>query len=784
MKSVPPFNGTVEERVENQSFDRFYGVAEMLNSTTKFVATFILAPGGVSLQAVPQNSTLYYYDFLAYDNDTGDPPVLESIDTAQIAVLGPLYHGIPPIDAGWQLVVRNPVYNVTNISHGSRNNFWGFVFIVQDVDAMMDANRIDEKTREKELDYLIYTTERATNKIFPIRYSVKSNPTQEELQHFIMTGTNRTVLRSRIRWYLCMRTTYHEPLLSRSVTVVIVVSAVISSIFVFLIGASVVLTCLREYDGRDHAPKMAPFAMAIIGPCSGELLWELAPDHMVQVSDRLAEVQWREIVRHRAYRGIQMHPYTTTIITRTVDAAVQLCFDILEELQAQPIDGPLRHILGEDGRLLIACTVHWCTDATVRVETVSGSMRYEGPDVVYGGRMWVFAAPNEVSISRAARDAAVNMRDTQVHPLGSVFIRGVAERQDLFTITDPQNKRLREASTLARGRKRQSVQMVASSMEGTLEGNPLSIGAELLARGGHYHSNNSMTSAEVNEVLPADSSMGAVESGGALRRASDALRGLKGPNQINVPSSLVELLPTDSLQPLQEGAGTSTPPRTPLASLTVRIMSDENSSKSRSSGRQKQGQNASSAERSLSGGRRCGEEERRGSKNFELGAGLTVTSPKLRDKRPHDGDFLTEALLHPKIPTSLDMHLRAVFEQQSVVLDLSYDSVRTIVFYFHSSFKLLLKPLAGPERSNIFRRFVSAFGVPRQNILEHLAVRCALRHIQQLEETRSLLWNCEQQMRLQMLMRRPDESSTGFGSSDNNFMNNDSMRDSASGSIT
>lgn len=57
-----------------------------------------------------------------------------------------------------------------------------------------------------------------------------------------------------------------------------------------------------------------------------------------------------------------------------------------------------------------------------------------------------------------------------------------------------------------------------------------------------------------------------------------------------------------------------------------------------------------------------------------------------------------------------------------------------MVYYFYCSFKLLFRPLAVPERNNLYRRFITAFGVPMKGILYHLAARCTIRYLQQQQE--------------------------------------------------
>ncbi|KAL7711082.1 hypothetical protein N2W54_001765 [Lotmaria passim] len=120
----------------------------------------------------------------------------------------------------------------------------------------------------------------------------------------------------------------------------------------------------------------------------------------------------------------------------------------------------------------------------------------------------------------------------------------------------------------------------------------------------------------------------------------------------------------------------------------------------------------------------------------ELGPSHPMTMAMRRSSLVIEGDGVTRALLRPFIPHALDVALHVAFDYQSITLGMTYDSVRVLVYYFYSSYKILFRPLAAPERHNIYRRLVTAFGVPQQGILEHLAARCAIRCLQQSAKPR------------------------------------------------
>ncbi|RNF02052.1 uncharacterized protein Tco025E_08463 [Trypanosoma conorhini] len=796
MKVLPPFNASVEERIKNQSFAGFHLAASYLNSS-RHLALQALAPGGVALHLFPDIDSLRLRDFLN-DDSMGSPTPIQTVDTARTAILGPLHRAISCLNVTWQVVVRDPIYNATTVAEESRKNFWGFSIAVLNLDAVMDQNIHERELAAKKMGYLIYLVE-DSNRIIPIRYYEAKNLTEAELHNFIATGTSRPLWDKERPFYVCLRGIHPDANPTKTAVALIVVIAVFLSILVFMVGACVVLICLKEYDGVAHAPKAAPFALAIIGLCNAEQLWELAPDRMVGVSERLAVLQKRHIIRYNVYEAMQLHPYSTTVAARSIGAAVRMCFSLIEELQSQPIDEPLRELLGEDGGLSLACAVHWCTDATVRAQSGSDTVRYEGPDVVYCGRMWVFAAPNKVSISRAAREAAAQMEGVSVSPLASVFLRGVEERQDLFTITNPQSKRLAEASRCARRRRGPNRPRRSNTTELSSDGNPLSLGREAFASSsvcpagahevrGAAASNASPThfSREVPEARGVRGGNAVPACGGAPseRGATEAKRGHnKRSSQCHGFTTLVELVPTDGIC-LGDAAGAeevATPLSLPLRFELSRAPAEEGHARVHAAAAEEEQQGRIMRKGDGHGPITRSNVASWGARRFRpedknsLGSSLSCSDGyHLED--PHEGDIVTEALRRPTIPTFVDAHLRAVFEQQSVILDFNYNSVRTVVFYFYSAFKLLLKPLAAPERNNIFRRLVTAFGIPNENILEHLAVRCVLRYIRQSDEARSMLWNCEQQMRLRFLadgagasLAMVDDSSSANTMSDESF---------------
>lgn len=119
------------------------------------------------------------------------------------------------------------------------------------------------------------------------------------------------------------------------------------------------------------------------------------------------------------------------------------------------------------------------------------------------------------------------------------------------------------------------------------------------------------------------------------------------------------------------------------------------------------------------------------------GTGTTAESGDGEDE--DSASALISALLHPAVPLWMNVTLRAAYEHQALDVDISYDSVRILVYYFFVNYKLLFWPLGTQERASIYKRLTAVFGVPQHNTLEHLAAQCSLHYMKYNEEARAFL---------------------------------------------
>ncbi|KPI86300.1 hypothetical protein ABL78_4647 [Leptomonas seymouri] len=1037
MKTLPNMNGTKEKRVEGQYFPDFQSYAKLVNSSTVSIAVFLTAPGGVTYQFFPKEygAALSNWDLLEGEQQhphlnfqaMRQRSMWDAINSGKLSIAGPYRTKNLPfleivaskssITLGsamggetWWIDLRQPVYKATADATISISTFWGFAMAALDVIDLLEDNQFEETMRENDMEYIVYTHNKQHDCIVVVSsWPQESDCTVPFMRDFIQTATVHDVLDDQLAWKVAVRSSKRGKQLTAHLRVIIVLASVLGTVGVFALVLYLIILCTRVYDGTVHAPKQAPFAMLTVGPCRGEELWDLASDQMVAVTDRLGKVLAHQMVRHRAYQIQQVHPLTTSYVTRTVSAAVQMAFDMIEELHRRPIDDALRHLLGDDGRLLLSYAVHWCNDAVVQLDTVEGGYRYEGPDVVYGGRMWVFAAPSVVTVSPTALSVSQDIPHLQYKLFDSVFLRGVTERQDLYVVFDPTNQKLCEAEALAAEqvrRARQSQRRAAESKSSDTnsnkghnlysfnhngdDGSNLDIGSF----GGYPHPHSGGSSGEGGGNRGSPDANGNAHSGSnsstplsGLRPRTAAAHITKKDGAVGitsaaltpviVPSSVMSPpLPAQRIGPAVEAA--SNPlvlSATDIAALPERWMvprlgewSDTSSNYEDAKEGDDEGKSCSfpalSDEETLYAGNKTTEAfaesqadtgkssntepQQQPTQNASLKAAqynvcippppalppisstarptTSITANALADARAHgvvnhhpgsladlssrrvldslygsaissvgtstsntssslaasaigasqrhnelsaaksrvvvppsaeltaaaaasgghgviskspscaplpdgsitharritigptssydnplahnlatgsaaaaaiasaqdgapldvcaasasalrvavvsfagDGDplvdsrvsldsFNSDFLLRTAITAQVDSLLRTVFDRQAVALDVSYDSVRVLVYYFYSSYKILFRPLAAPERHNIYRRLVTAFGVPQQGILEHLAARCAIRFLQHHEETQTLLW--DQQRRLQTHARSISGPST------------------------
>ena len=696
MRVLPNLSLPPAERIIGQNFSDFTDFARSIIKYQRHIASSMLVPGGVYTEMFPVANDTYMRDMFDPDDYSQAflPTPQQSMLDGKVAYIGPFLSTVDFLRGYWGLSVRRPVYNRTSFDGPVKvSRFWGFTQTVLNFSAILAEQPFKEaltprSKKYRNVDYVITVRDPKTGKL-QLMASSMHGLTEKQLEDFVRLGSSADVTPHHPFTVTVRGRDYGKWLSANNVTTV-VATVLAGSLFLLAVFVAALLCCTRVYDGTVHAPKLAPFAMLTVGPCRGEELWELASDQMVEVTDRLGKVLARQMVRHHAYQIQQVHPFTTSYVTRGVAAAVQMAFDTIEELHRHPIDEPLRRLLGDDGRLLLSYAVHWCNDAVVRLDPMEGGYRYEGPDVVYGGRMWAFAAPSVVTASEAVAHALprFGLRCLTAEPYRRVNV-------------------VRSRSVCG-----------ASSGAATI-----------------YVPFPALTAAEATAGLGS--------GGGAAIAAVKAAATHDGDADVVLPSQTLLSL-VDTRRPVLVAARDAAPHSHPCPPLSASFPAVAASSPHPAHDAESMNQSGNVRSGSFS---HSGEEESTApvlqapvplSVGTELGPSHPMTMAMRRSSLVIEGDGVTRALLRPFIPHALDVALHVAFDYQSITLGMTYDSVRVLVYYFYSSYKILFRPLAAPERHNIYRRLVTAFGVPQQGILEHLAARCAIRCLQQSAKLRQL----------------------------------------------
>eukprot|EP00796_Vickermania_ingenoplastis_P007067 gene7065-5005_t len=592
MRRLPSLHGPVEERLEDQFFERFPIIAKSLMTGDQEIELVALVPGGIVSQTMPHSDRFQNVDLFTV--------VSEALN--QIIYNGGAHLGGPVKSLGdnniYVVSVVIPVFNTTeDVSKmedksGILDLFWGFVFVEVDIHSLIVHSDVPQRMKELGMSYVLYSV---INDEYVVLASSDYSMDQDAIAKFIDTATRVEPVNTDLQLTLAISKTRKLVVLTPSILACIVCGVGTLGVMLMALAALLIACRTKTYVGTESAPKAAPFATLVIGPLQGEELWNLLPDHMTDITEALGKVLERHMRRHRGYQIPQLQPYTTTYILRTMEEAIGMAFDVIEDIQRHPLDEDMVRTLGDNGHLLLT---YGCTGAAMR------KSRWSLPLVGCATR-----AP-----MCCGRDALV-CREWRVEPLSSCVLRQGEPETALFTVTDLARPLLKAAQAEA---EEGSLKMNDSAAKVL---NPFSRERRRDSRTGFHHST-------FPEAVPSK-------------------------NSVN----------DDTRSPGEESRGPSD----------------------------------------------------------ELG-------------------LVNNSLIEPRISTSLATALRTAFDEQGVTVEIGYDSVRVLVYYFYAFFKILFKPLAAPQRSNIYMRLITAFGLRQEALLENLAVNCTIRYLQQQEE-RSQYWN-------------------------------------------
>lgn len=609
MEHLPPQQGTSAERLEGQVFDRFTVIASYLltyPNISVFVQWMALAPSGIVAFVHPpdQLRDIWLMDQLAPGcyGCSFHPTPWETIELGRAVVVASFF-----LDNEWMIQMRSPIYMQREDSVNNLSNFWGFAAVGINVLAALKHVEMAELLFKAGMKFTLYVHNDQKNCDQVLLSSLPPETSAEEFESFISHAPTVGELFPHTNLFVAMDLEVSHQYFTGSSISVIIAAGVFAALLFFGIASVIILHCTQEYDARPYAPKKAPFAVLTIGLRWGDGLWEAASEELTLVASRFERVLDAAMRAHHAYPMAQLQLYTSSYTTRSVDAAARMAFAVIKELQRHPIDGLLRKRLHAEPPMALHCAIHWCRDATVMISPATKSFRYEGPDVMDAGRMWLYSAPNTVTLSSLARAHTMySSGDVSIIPYHPMGLPNDSESDSslmkLFTIADPDSAELRGTPRTTK---------VASLTEGA----------------------------------PTKRSSFSRVAGGAIMSSEDS----------------------QTAGTLMEG---------------------------------------------------------------EADGALSV-----------EDDGIARALRHPVIPTAVASRLRAAFRRQAGSLSVSFESARVFIFFAYSSFVLLFRRLSAPERNNIFQRLIVGFGVPLDDILEHIAARCTVNYIQECEEAEAIKYN-------------------------------------------
>ncbi|CCW62208.1 unnamed protein product [Phytomonas sp. EM1] len=729
LHKLPNLSAPPADRSTDQNFPKFEILASTIAQQLPNIVLQAISPGGVIDFTYPRYESIEGIDMFKedyYKNIFG-VSLNETMYMGIATYNGPWHTQLPSGEKLWTIQICQPVYNATGkeIKGPLVENFWGFVTINLNVSNIIRNSALDENMKAEGMDYLLYSMYQ-NGTVVKVASSLV-NPTNEEISMFIKTSTGNLPFLHSFGFTLAVKTHYLRKFATNGTVTVVISSMLLACVVLFAIMSALIISYTQEYDERMHAPKTPPFAVLTFGPTNGEKLWGSSSDEMDAITKKLKIILDANAKNALAYSIPQLQPYTHSYVFRRVDDAVRMALGVMSELQRRPIDKPMQRLFGEEGQLLLAYAVHWCVDASVRPSPYAGGgYLYEGPDVVNGVRMWIFAVPNVITLSEPAMEALkrTNLFFSTVEHFRRIEVNELNQSLYLMTcmLFDGSSQVAMHRSSGDGLTRKRSRMVAAEEPRPSLELPSCSYYEQSLSPV-YATKEDSFRSCTPNladrtacKRSPQCSST-SNEQGGNLRRSPNKIEILQESERLQQPTNIYdpnaapkcnELNSCLSSSPLCDGGHIQKHDDT-YSTRNIRInVRVNNTNASLSSG-----SNVQQLPSSL------------------RNQALMITS--------YENDAVSTLLLHPNIPAWQIAALRAAFEKQAITVKIQFETVKLIIYYFYSCYKLLFRPLASAERINIFRRLVTVFGVPERDILENLAARCVIRYIKNHEESKVLL---------------------------------------------
>lgn len=395
---VPPFNGSISQRIFNQSVTNFEFVVDRYVSVASSAPDCIfVAPGGVITQANRFEELLHFQDLMLPEYMLQVQPVLSSSSClSQTKFLLNNETTASTSSLAWNVLQVRLVYQK---DASNTTAFWGLTGSWSNVENSINLNELLSQSKKLGMDFLLSVTSRKNKLILPIASSQDfsfSTP-QSVLLDFVLSSTKKEFqMESGVLFDIFVRRT---PI--RKKFLYMRVPLTVSLVLILLLAIFCILLALHLTASSDRAtqsfraPCHPPFAMLIIGPHKGEKMLNLA-------AEALSGVRERSKSHFRAYQIPQLQSYSTTYILHNVKEAVKMGSAVLQALRDEAINSV--YSFHKEESPILVCAVHWCENAEVDRSIAEGSLIYRGADITYGKNLFDIGIGNAIVLSSAARD--------------------------------------------------------------------------------------------------------------------------------------------------------------------------------------------------------------------------------------------------------------------------------------------------------------------------------------------------------------------------------------------
>lgn len=409
--SLPPFNGSVNERIDGHFVDKFdFVVKRYMNLYPTFSTHIFLAPGGVVAQIEPFVESFYLQD-LMLPNYTLNIDCVANSSTSlhQTRIILENTTTTSKKEMSWKVL---QVYLLYQPTLSNTSGFWGLAGSWSDVSEAINENELLILAQSLKMEFLVAVFLTEGNLFLPVASSQGFNFTtpQSVLLDFLMSSQKIEFLMDDYLFYIFVR---QKPSLkgfislSRVPWVLLFILIGLITILSLLLGINLTLP-LKIKAAYFYAPWKPPFAMLMIGSHKGERMLNLTADILNSA---------RERVNHRfhACQVPHLNPYCSMYILESVKEAVEMGSAVLNALQSESLD--FSHPLLTEEPPVLVLAIHWCQNVHVDRNFAEGLLVCHGPDIVYGTSLFNIGIGNSIILSSKAREklGASNTFSNNIH---------------------------------------------------------------------------------------------------------------------------------------------------------------------------------------------------------------------------------------------------------------------------------------------------------------------------------------------------------------------------------